>query len=260
MTKTQTLDVDELKALFLANFKTAQVEQRGLRARIQQALGDFVPEEKPEVAAVMNKMVEEIFSVIARRLKDNRRDEPLVSPCDFVQFVPSLLDYVASGQSDKLEAKEREMLEKFLKTVFENTFEMVHHGVIGAPGKNSYDEHWRWVEIVLNLAVEHNMVPTELLAFQWARDEITRQMFIQEQFVAIYEKSMVKFMDVDTLKKAYLQPILDMLAEGDEEERAELERDLETEVMPQFRERFAKIATVMKAWYKEQVSRIYSAS
>lgn len=258
MSKTQTLDVDELKALLLANFRAGQTGQRELQARIQQALDEPVQEEKSEVVAIWNKMMEQVSGLIARRLKDNRRDEPLFSSGDLGQFVSSLFDYIVSGQSDKLETKEREMLEKFLKTIFENVVEMTQG--IAAPDKNPHDEYWRWVEIVFNLAAEHNMVPTELLAFQWARDEITRQMLTQEQFVAIYEKGTVKLMDIDALKKAYLQPILDMLVEDNEEERVELEHDFETEVMPQFRERFAKIATVMNAWYKEQASRIYSAT
>ncbi|TSC95098.1 MAG: hypothetical protein CEN87_110 [Parcubacteria group bacterium Licking1014_1] len=67
-------------------------------------------------------------------------------------------------------------------------------------------------------------------------------------------------MDADVLKKIIVQPMLDMVAEGDEEERRELEQELEAELMPQLRETVEKSKVVINTWLGEEVERIYAAA
>ena len=128
------------------------------------------------------------------------------------------------------------------------------------PRKNPYEEYWRWATTVLDLAAERGILPTELLAFENATDEITRRMFTKKQFVVLSKKAVNKLMDADVLKKIIVQPMLDMVAEGDEEERRELEQELETELMPQLRETVKKSKVVINAWLGEEVERIYAAA
>ncbi|MBI2035201.1 MAG: hypothetical protein HYT12_00775 [Candidatus Liptonbacteria bacterium] len=258
MPKKQTLAVAELKSLLLARFNAGQSKQAKLQARLQQELGNEVQEEKPEAIAIKNKFADWISDVLARRLKQNRRTTPLLSSRDFVKFVPSMIDEIAKIEGGELEAEERKMFEKFMKAMFENIFEMVHAMV--PPRKNPYEEYWRWTTTVLDLAAERGILPTELLALENATDEITRRMFTKKQFVALSKKAVNKLMDADMLKKIIVQPMLDMVAEGDEKERRELEQELETELMPQLRETVEKSKVVINAWLGEEVERIYAAA
>lgn len=259
MPKKQTLTVAELKSLLLARFNADQSKQVKLQARLQQELGNEIQEEKPEVIAIKNKFADWISDVLARRLKQNRRTTSLLSSRDFVRFVPLMINEIAKAEGDELEADERKMFEKFMKAMFENIFEMVHAMV--PPRKNPYEEYWRWATTVLNLAAERGILPTELLALEGATDEITRRMFTKKQFVALSKRAVNKFMDADVLKKMIVQPMLDMVAaEADEEERREIEQELETELMPQLRETVEKTKVVINTFLGEEVKRIYAAA
>jgi len=252
----KTLTVAELKSLLLVRFNAEQSKQANLQARLQQELGNEVQEEKPEAIAIKNKFADWISDVLARRLKQNRRTTPLLSSRDFVKFVPSMINEIAKTEGNELAPEERKMFEKFMKAMFENIFEMAHAMV--PPHKNPYEEYWRWATTVLDLAAERGILPTELLALENATDEITRRMFTKKQFVALSKKAVNKFMDADVLK-IIVQPMLDMVAEGNEEERRELEQELEAELIPQLRETVEKSKVVINAWLGEEVKRIYAA-
>ncbi|MBI2635106.1 MAG: hypothetical protein HYW79_01000 [Parcubacteria group bacterium] len=249
------MTVAELKSLLLARFNAEQSKQMKFQVRLQQELGNEVQEEKPEAIAIKNKFADWISDVLARRLKQNRRTTPLLSSRDFVRFVPSMINEIARTEGVELEAEERKMLEKLM---FENIFEMVHAMV--PPRKNPYEEYWRWVTTVLDLAAERGILPTELLALENATDEITRRMLTKKQFVALSKKAMNKFMDADVLKRIIVQPMLDMVAEGDEDEQRELEQELEAELMPQLREVVEKSKLVINIWLGEEVERIYAVT
>ena len=258
MPKKQTLTVAELKSLLLARFNAEQRKQAKLQARLQQELGNEVQEEKPETIAIKNKFADWISDVLARRLKRNRRTTPLLSSRDFVKFVPSMINEIAKIEGDEPEVEERKIFEKFMKAMFENIFEMVHMMV--PPRKNLYEEYWRWATTVLDLAAERGILPTELLTLENATDEIMRRMFTKKQFVTLSKKVVNKFMDADVLKKIIVQPMLDMVAEGDEEGRRELEQELEAELMPQLRETVEKSKVVINSWLGEEVEPIYAAA
>ncbi|MDO8436181.1 MAG: hypothetical protein Q7S82_02230 [bacterium] len=260
MTKKQNLTVAELKSLILARFNAEQSNEAKLRALIQREFGNEIQEEKPETIAIKNKFADWSSDVLARRLKRNRRATPLLSYRDFVQFIPSILDVISQARGYELEAEERKMFEKFTKAMFQNLFEVVRDMII-LPGKNPYEEYWRWANTVFDLAAERGVLPTELLALEGATDEIMRRMFSKKQFGDILaEKVADRFTSADVLKKIVIQPMLDMVAEGDEEERRDLERDLEAELMPQVREIVEKSKVVINAWLDEEIARIYATA
>ena len=259
MPKKQTLTVAELKALFVVRFGADQSKQNKLKARLQQEFGEDVQEKNLEDLVIQDKIVDWISDVLARRLKRNRRTTPLISSRDFAQFIRFMISEIESAEGYELEAEEREMFKKFMKTMLENVVEAVHAMV--PRRKNAYDESWRWVTTVLDLAVERDILPTELLLLESATDEITRRMFTKRQFVALYNKGVNKFMDVDVLKKIIIQPMFDLVAaDADEEERNELEQEFEAELMPQLRERVEKSKVIVNAWFGEEVARIYTAA
>lgn len=258
MPKKQTLTVAELKSLVLARFSAEQNKQAKLQTRIQQELGGKVQKEKLEIVAIKNKLTDWISDVLTHRLKQNRRTTPLLSSQDFVRFTPSIINEIVKAEGSELDAKSRKMFEKFMKATFENVFEMVHAMV--PPRKNPYEEYWRWATTVLNLATERGILPTELLALEEMTDEITRRMFSKKQFVALSKKAMNKFRDADVLKKVFFQPMFDMIAEGDEEERRELEQKFEAKLMPQLRETIKKSEVIFSTWLSEEIERIYAAA
>lgn len=259
MRKNQPLTVVELKSLLLARFNAEQGKMAGLQVRLQQELGNVAQTMEPELIAFNNKLAEQIYDLIARRLKRNRRTTPLISSRDFVRLVPFMIDEITKIEDGELGAEDRKKFEKYVKAVSENALEMVYAMV--PPRKNLYEEYWRWVTTVLDLAAERGILPTELLALENAIDDITRRMFTKKQFVALSSRLVNKFWDADVFKKSIIQPMLECLVPGaDEEERREQEQELETELMPQLRKIVEKTRVVIKAWIGEEAKRIYAAA
>ena len=258
MLRKQTLTVIELKSLILARFNADKSKQVKLQVRLQQEFGNEVEEKKPEDIAIENKFADLTSGVLARRLKRNRRATPLLSSRDFVRFVLPMISEIAKKEGNQLEVEERKMLEKLVKTMFENLSEKMYTMI--PPRKNIYEEYWRWVTTVLDLAAERGVLPIELLTLEEATDEITRRMFTKRQFIALCKRTLNKFMDADVLKKSIIQPILDMVAEGDEEERRELEKEIEVEIMPQLRENVEKSKAVINTFFGEEAKRIYATA
>ena len=256
--RKKSLTVEELKLLLLARFNIEQSKQAKLQERLQQALGGEVQEKKPEAIAIEKKFADWISDILARRLKRNRRASPFLSARDFVKFVPTILDIIEQAEGEKLDAEERKMFEKFMKAIFENIFEIVRSMV--PEGKNPYEEFWRWTQTVLDLAAERGVLPTELFALEGMTDEITRRMFSKKEFVTLYKKAVNKFIDADTLKKILIQPLLDTITEDDEEERREMEKEIETEIMPQLREIVEKSKVVISNFLTDEVARIYAVA
>lgn len=253
MTKKKTVTVAEIKSLLIARFNAEQGRQKKIQMKLQRDLGSEIQEERPEVVMIRNKFADKISDIIARRLKQNRRTIPLISSQDFIRFIPSIINEIMGNE---LESEERKMFGKFMEAMFENIFEMVH--VMVPPNKNLYDEYWRWITTVIDLATERDIIPTELFALEEMTDEITRRMFTRKQFITLSKKAVNKFMDVDALKKIIIQPMLDMVStEADNEERCELEQKFESELMPQLHDRINKIKVVVNTFLGKEVERIY---
>ena len=257
MLKKQSLTTAKLKSLLLARFSMEQSRHARLSARLKQELGNELREEKPGVVALKNKLADWISDVLARRLQQSGRTTSLLSSRDFAKFASLMVNEIEKDEGDELAGEERKTLEKFMRAVFENVFEMVHAMV--PPRENLYEEYWRWVTTVLDLAAERGILTSEFLALGIATDEITRRMFTKKQFVALSKRAVRKSMDSEVLKRTILQPMLDMVAEGNEEVRLGLEQELEAEIMPQLRETVEKSKVVFNAWLGEEAERIYAA-
>lgn len=259
MLKKQTLTEMELKSLLLARLKAQQAQQVKLQIRLNKALGSETPEEKPEITAIKNILMERMSDLLARRLKQDRRTTPLVSSRDFVQFVPYIIDEITKIEGKKFESAELKMLEEFVTPMTKNICRAIRLAI--SPRRNPYEEYWRWITTVLKLAAERNILPTELLAQEESADEINRRMFSKRQFIADSKRTTRKFLNADMLKSIILQPMMDVLGkEASEEERREFEQELEMELMPQLRDLVEKNKVAIESLLTEEVERIYKAA
>lgn len=255
--RKKSITVESLKSVLLAHFNSDQSKQAKLQERFQQALGGAVQEKTPEAIIIEKRLLDWLSDILARRLKRNRRTTPLFSSRDLVRFVPIMLNEIAEIEGEELEAEERKMLKKFMEMMFENIVKAVY--AMMPPQKDPYKEYWRWIMTVFDLAAERGVPPAELLVLEEAIDEITRRMFTKKQFVALSKKGFNKLVNADALKKILVQPMLDMLsADGSEEERQEMEREIEAEIMPQLREAIEKAKVVMNGFFDEEAARIYA--
>ena len=140
--------------------------------------------------------------------------------------------------------------------MFDKIFEGLHS--IVPPRKNLYAEYWRWVIMVLDLAEERDIPPTELLALEEANDEIARRMFTKKQFRALSEQAINKTISIKTMKKTLVEPMLDMEAGNDKERRLELEQEIEKKIMPKLLEDIRKRKEALTIFLEQEIRRIYS--
>ena len=254
--KKKVLTLAEMKSLLLLQFGAEQRKQDKLYVRLQQELGNEVQEEKPEAIAIKNRVQDWVCDILARRLKRNQQTTPLLSSKDFAPLVHAVVNEV---EDDKLGTGDREMLKKFMKTRFENVFEVVD--IMVSSQKNPYEEYWRWITTVLGLADEQGIQPIELLKLENQTDEIKRRMFTKKQFLDLSNRTVKKFTDADVLKKILVQPMLDIMlisVELNADDRREIEQEMEKEVMPHLCEIIEKFKVVTRVWIDEEIGRIYA--
>ena len=260
MPKKKTLTEAQLKVLLIARFNAEKISQRKLQVRLQQELGNEVQEEDPIAIAIERKITDWISGVLARRLKRNQHATPLLSSQDFAHIAPSLVKEIADIEDDELNPEERKMLEDFSIKMFKNILEMMVYAMV-PPRFDPYDEYWRWVSTVHDIAAERKIQPTELFTLEGTTDEITRRMFSKKQFISLSKRAIKKFADPKVLMEIFLRPILDMFApQANEDEQLVFERQLKAEIMPKLRDTVEKSKVIINTFLDEEAKRIYAVS
>jgi hypothetical protein len=256
--KKQTLTVAELKSILNASFSSKQSKQVQVKSRLSQVLGTEPQDETPEIIAAKKVIKGFLSDTLARRLKRNRRTTPLFSNRDLAQLVPSVVDEIAKSKGDVLAPEERKMIEGIILMLFQSIIKMMLPPM--RPGSDPYEEYWRWIRTVLALSAERGVTPAELFALVDPNDEITRRMFTKKQFVALNKATTNKLLDAEALKASIIKPMLSTLGqEFDDDERREIERTLEDEIMPELRDTLKRARVVVKCILDEEVKRIYGA-
>jgi len=257
MSKKQTLTKAELEQLLFVRFQAEQSKQVKLQARLLQELGHEVDEEKPSDVEIKNIIARWVSKMLAHRLKQNRRTAPLFSSQDFSRFVSSIFEEPTKTKNNTLNADDLKTLKELIKPTFNNILEMVY--VVMPLHKNPYEEYWRWVNAVIDVATnEYDIPPTELPMRENATDEVTRRMFSRGQFIKINERTMHKLNNADVLKEILIQQMLGSLASLlNQSELCEMKDHLKVQIMPRLRKFIKATEVVINAWLKEEVNRIY---
>jgi len=251
--KKRELTIVDLKLLMVALFNMQQAKQAKLQECIQRALGNKVQQERPAVIAIRNKLVEAVSSILARRLKTSRRNTSLFSSRDFAKIIPSIFEAIEHAEDIELNEEERGMLEEMMREEVKNTLEVM------AEFMWSYEDYWRWVKIVMDVASERRVPTLEIFKLEGVYDEIMRRLFSRKELTALYKRAVSKFMRVDTMKKIVIQPMLkSLITDADAKERRNLKRELEAEFMPELRNIIKKSKEVFKIWLNEEIVRIYT--
>jgi hypothetical protein len=253
--KKKALSAEEIKDLFIAQFKIEQEDGMRLTRYVGERTGIIMPEASPEVLAITVEINELVSDIIARRLKRNRRDVALISPRDFKQLVAMWRKKVVTGPI------QQKTFKSFLRTMLEPICQRVELSV--SVGKNPYDEYWRWVHTVQALAAEQGVSPLELFANEnpilqiVATQEVIRRMFTKEQFLALKRRAIDTLFSVELFKDAVIQMILFGAGEKKQEELAKLAQKIEERIMPQLIDLATNIKKAMMDWYENEAMFIY---
>lgn len=257
MPENQTIPLAELKSLLVALFKTEEGIVTKLKARLYEEFDNWNYQENPADLARRNKCTDWMCDTLARRMKQDRRITPLLSHQDWAEFaIPMVIEEFEQKKGYELDPNEQKMIEKLVSRMFEEVSEMIDSIVL--QGKTPYDEYWRWVTTTLELATEQCIPPTKLLTLENGLDEISRRMFTKEQFLAYSHRRVKKFTDIDSFKKAFIQPMLEALSlQLDDDELRETVQEIEADIMPELINGMEKIKVVLNTFFDEEAERIY---
>jgi hypothetical protein len=258
MSRGKILAESELKLLVAARFVADQRDQKKLAELIKRELGQEAEKEDPNMFKVNAWIFDKICGVIAQRLSQDQHTVPLLSSEDISPFIPFAVDELMSGKSGKLDPETRKIGERFMTVGLQNILALAQ---AVPPGSDPYDEYWRWINAVLDLAEKNSVWPLAFLELKNATDQVTRSMYEREQFIVTTRTRMSKLVDADALKQAILQPMLDIIAEQfGEEEGREAEKEVEALFMPQLRTMIERTKTIVETWLNEEADRIYPAT
>jgi len=258
MSRGKILAESELKLLVAARFIADHRDQKKLSELIKRELGQEAEKEDPNMIAVNAWIFDKISGIVAQHLSQNQHTVPLLSSEDIVPFIPFAVDELMSGKSSKLDPETRKIGERFMTVGLQNILAMA---LAVPPGSDPYDEYWRWINAVLDLAEKNSVWPLAFLELKNATDQVTRSMYEREQFITTTRARMSKLVDADAVKQAILQPMFDLIGEQfGEEERLEAEKEAETLFMPQIRTMIERTKTIVDAWLNEEADRIYPAA
>ncbi len=258
MPDAHTLSTADLKSLYTARSAAARELQIGLQVRIDRDLGKEPVSEKPEITAIKARLENFLNDTLVTRLMQNDRSVPLLSSDDLDDIVPSLVREMVQDDNVKLSDEIRTTLEGFLKGVFTGIVEAAQGMVV--PGKDRYEEHWRWLNMVLEVAARRKLPPTEIIRLQSASDEVTRRLYTRDEYSKLNWSSLEKILNLETLKEIAIKPMFEVMAldlDLDANERSEFGQDFERKCTAELSGMIMKIRATSTAWLYEQTVRIY---
>lgn len=259
MSVRETLSVEEIKAILTAHSCFQTSNQVRLNVRINEIFGGTQPEKSRAVDDLELQIHDTMHGLIARRLKINRRTIPLIAPRDFKRVGALVVDALTNSDPSST-PEEREFAEKLVSQVLSNAIQQL--SVFGR-GRDPYEEYWRWIDVVVALAAEEKITPTQLfimgVASEKVHDELIRRLYSREEFCSRASDSAKVFTDPEILKKIFLQPLLEIISkECDEEELQEVKLELENKFPPpDLRVKLDQAKRVIEAYISEEVTRIW---
>jgi hypothetical protein len=250
----------------------SQLTEEGLRELLRarynnykkgvQKFSDSINVESSEVCPkkiVFNdELSEYLYSLIARRLMLDKTDFQLIDESDFVAFIPSLIDQYVMANNEAISKEERMEIELVLRTMGREFIGVTNDGVL--PGRNAYEEYWRWINIVLDLSGEHGIAPAELISFDWAQDEVCRRLYSKEELLQLGEATINKFSSPESIKRMLVEPMFEANPDFSEEEKAGFLAEIDEEVMPIVQKQLEEGSALALRQIKKEADRIYGVA
>lgn len=252
---TKDLTVEDIAELLYTRQKHNALHGLRVEQKIAEMTGNLPKQEDHRAIAIRDRLNREIANKMALRLKRNRRSTPLFSSRDIDRLIPYITRELFEGK--ELDSEEKRILETLIRSFMKGVFGLA---VVAAKDSDSYETNWRWIRTVLEFSEETGLVPQEFLARSDARDEIMRRLYTRHEYRAMFTRDASTLVSVRALKKVIVEPTLDAVAQSENfssEERRELKKELEGEIMPEVRMRVAESREALRRVLAEDIARIY---
>lgn len=208
----RTLSVEDIKALIIAQYKSEERSESedSLFSYLEQSsvalpfnvlfdLSLNISEDKTETKEFIDKIREIIASFTAERLKKNNRRVKLISKADMKRIEKIIIN----EQTDGNRKHNKEAI---------TVIKIVIHSMMGKfldfskkIDANSYDENWKWIRVVIDLANKRNISPLKFLECSGASDILIRRLYTQKQYISRQKRILGRLIDVKLISKLIIE-------------------------------------------------------
>jgi len=254
----RNISLDQLKGLVFARLESEQNQTGAMQRKIAQETGteiQYAPSQKESKKKILTWISEKI----AKRLYDDNREISLISEDDSKELLQLLKKIVFDQPEYKdFENEDLEKIEKFLDKIFQNTIE----SFIGdkKSDKNQYEEYWKWIDLVLDIAEKYKIDAELVPTIQTYRDIIIRGLLTREEYEKKYNEIIDKSsqINVDLIKSIIFKPFIELIESFEDEElKQEFKEQLEIEYTPKLQEVLETSKKMSISHMHEEMLRIY---
>ncbi|MBI5044521.1 MAG: hypothetical protein HZC02_01215 [Candidatus Levybacteria bacterium] len=228
-----------------------------LRQRENQRFQEFVvPNEpltqnSPEMKALMQGS-DLLLLKIAARIKEDDRSIPLMDDRDIDILLVTLANAIA--KEDDLSREERDQIKAIMQKMVSAFVTSILESL--GPETDPYESFWLYVNHVYEVTKEYACQLQELLTNQDALDELTRRQYSREKLEEDFQKVLESMFNMDMLKRAFLDPLLDIIAESPED-RAEIEEEFQNEDLSDLIRKLEVKKSQVRDFFTQEINRIY---
>jgi hypothetical protein len=245
------LSLEELKLILVEMFNLQYRTNQRTQDYIRKVLGDATQKEDPMSDKLRNKIINLCSSVIAGRLKRNRRNVHMISRKDLKGLIPLIVEGIEQEEDFKFDYEERRIFEKSIEMIFREFLSLASDLQL------SYAEYWRRVLVVVKVAHDEGVHYPELFSCDEYVDEVMRGWLSREEFIIYYGKVISKLSDIKEVSRVFMIPMLEALSITDARERRKVKREFEEHLTPIIEAQIKKIREVLPCWIRDEVARIY---
>lgn len=212
--------------------------------------------ESPEDAAIRALFQDKFASLSASRLLGQRIEGPLFSVEDLADTIPSAIRILEQSKGEELNDEERAFIERMVKASLNSMIKAV--SAMTPADRQPYDEQWRMINAIVDLAVERGISPEELLSSDQGSDELVRRTYTKKEYFDLFSSAIDIFFNAETLKMIYIDSLLDSLGcEG--EDRREMEEEIAADILPEIQKAAEQGKAAYAACIKEEIERIFGS-
>jgi len=251
MLDKNTLTVAEIAVALRVLFLVEKRAQERTIEVLALASGTPVPKIEPEIELIQAKVFEHLASVLAERLE---RGDYTVPPLTSDVFA-AIMNDAEQDRPGRLGYEESEVFKKAIAQIYTGVTQALEEE--GETVCGVHEVYWKKIEILLDTARDYCGPVRALPAIHDVYERLVRGMFDKDKFVSFHLRKIEKMMTVESYKRLCFGPLMDMLAEGNEDDRRELEELFNFSLFPQIEALIETHKPILIAFVRSEAERIF---
>ena len=246
---------NDWQALILAWNKGQNASVERMRRHIGLAIETPNKDNNLNIDLMKVKLEGQMSEIMAIRLKNNCREIPLLSKEDFSSLSIIMANHFEQNANYVLDEEERQTIQSAYSGIMESMAD-----ALCSMSDDPYESWYKIAEVSSKLSNDYGIPLLDLFSNEKIVDQITKNVFSQEEYLAKFEKGMEKLLSPDFFKNMMINIAKGFPDVNWKEDREEIEREFDEEVLPKINEYIENLRPVIKKYIDEEVARIYGTT